>query len=159
MNRTVVFAHYDKDSVIDDYVIYYLKALKEIAQNIVFVSCGSLSEYEKNKLNGIASKIIAEHHEEYDFGSYKRGFNYLKDNNILNEIDELILVNDSCFGPFYPFGEIFNDMDKKDCDFWGITKNNFGYRKVPNHFFVKRPHIQSYFICLLYTSPSPRDTR
>ena len=49
MNRTVVFAHYDKDSVIDDYVIYYLKALKEIAQNIVFVSCGSLSEYEKNK--------------------------------------------------------------------------------------------------------------
>ena len=148
MNRTVVFAHYDKDSIIDDYVIYYLKALKEIAQNIVFVSCSSLSEDEKNKLNGIASKIIAEHHEEYYFGSYKRGFNYLKANNLLNEIDELIIVNDSCFGPFYPFKEIFNEMDKKDCDFWGITKNNFGYRKVPNHFFVKRPHIQSYFIVL-----------
>ncbi|MFQ8625079.1 MAG: rhamnan synthesis F family protein [Candidatus Gastranaerophilaceae bacterium] len=57
------------------------------------------------------------------------------------------MANDSCFGPFYPLRK-FLEMEKKDCDFWGITKNNFGYRKVPNHFFVRRPHIQSYFIVL-----------
>ena len=148
MKRAVVFAHYDKDELVDDYVIYYLKSLKETAQNIIFVSCGNLSDVEKSKLDGIASHIIAEHHEEYDFGSYKRGFLYLKENNLLENIDELVLANDRCFGPFYPFTEIFTEMEKKDCDFWGITKNNFGYRKVPNHFFVRRPHIQSYFIVL-----------
>lgn len=37
-------------------------------------------------------------------------------------------------------------MEKEDCDFWGITKNNFGYKKSIGHFFVKRPHIQSYFV-------------
>lgn len=148
MKRAVVFAHYDKDELVDDYVIYYLKSLKETAQNIIFVSCGNLSDVEKSKLDGIVSHIIAEHHEEYDFGSYKRGFFYLKENNLLENIDELVLANDSCFGPFYPFTEIFTEMEKKDCDFWGITKNNFGYRKVPNHFFVRRPHIQSYFIVL-----------
>lgn len=148
MKRAVVFAHYDKDELVDDYVIYYLKSLKETAQNIIFVSCGNLSDVEKSKLDGIASHIIAEHHEEYDFGSYKRGFLYLKENNLIENIDELVLANDSCFGPFYPFTEIFTEMEKKDCDFWGITKNNFGYRKVPNHFFVRRPHIQSYFIVL-----------
>mgnify|MGYP000301584824 FL=1 len=148
MKRAVVFAHYDKDELVDDYVIYYLKSLKETAQNIIFVSCGNLSDVEKSKLDGIVSHIIAEHHEEYDFGSYKRGFLYLKENNLLENIDELVLANDSCFGPFYPFTEIFTEMEKKDCDFWGITKNNFGYRKVPNHFFVRRPHIQSYFIVL-----------
>ena len=39
MKRAAVFAHYDKDKIIDDYVIYYLKSLKEIFDNIVFVSC------------------------------------------------------------------------------------------------------------------------
>ena len=27
MRRAAVFAHYDKDRIIDDYVIYYLKSL------------------------------------------------------------------------------------------------------------------------------------
>ena len=29
MKRLCVFAHWDRDNIIDDYVIYYLKALKE----------------------------------------------------------------------------------------------------------------------------------
>lgn len=152
MKRAVVFAHYDKQNLVDDYVIYYLKALKEVAQEIVFVSCNNLENPEK--LDGIASHIIAQPHNEYDFGSYKRGFLYLQDR--LQEFDELIFANDSCFGPFHPLGEIFDEMETKDCDFWGITKNNFGYRKKPNHFFVKRPHIQSYFVVFkkdIFTKP------
>ena len=142
MKRAVVFAHYDKQNLVDDYVIYYLKALKEIAQEIVFVSCCNIENPEK--LDGVVSHIIAEPHDEYDFGSYKRGFLYLLPR--LNEFDELIFANDSCFGPFHPFKDIFDEMDAKDCDFWGITKNNFGINK---HFRIVeyiQPHIQSYFL-------------
>ncbi len=144
MKRAVVFAHYDKQNIVDDYVIYYLKALKEIASDIVFVSCNPIEN--KNALNGLVSKIIDEHHEEYDFGSYKRGYFYLRKN--LDDYDELIFANDSCFGPFYPLSKIFEEMGKRDCDFWGISKNNFGYKKSVRRFIVWRPHVQSYFLVL-----------
>ncbi len=142
MKRAVIFTHYDKQNIIDDYVIFYLKALKEIADELVFVSCNFVKN--KQDIENIATKIIDETHSEYDFGSYKRGYLYLKER--LNEFDELVFVNDSCYGPFFPLKNIFDEMDKKDCDFWGITKNVFGYRKGSFKFFVKRPHIQSYFI-------------
>lgn len=142
MKRAVVFAHYDKDNIVDDYVIYYIKALKEIAETIIFVSCNNIKNPEC--LNGLADKIIDEPHDEYDFGSYKRGFLYLQDR--LDDYDELIFANDSCYGPLYPLEKVFSEMENKNCDFWGITKNNFGYKKSIGHFFIKRPHIQSYFI-------------
>ena len=144
MKRAVVFAHYDKDSIIDDYVIYYLNELKKMAAMIVFVSCCKLADKETEKLNGIASHVITQIHDEYDFGSYKRGFLYLQDK--LNEFDELIFANDSCYGPLYPLEKVFSKMENETCDFWGITKNNYGYKKDLGRFFVKRPHIQSYFI-------------
>ena len=143
MKRVVIFAHYDIQNIIDDYVVFYLKALKETADEIVFVSC--CESLDTSKIDNIVSKSIVEKHNEYDFGSYKRGYLYLKDK--LNEFDELIFANDSCYGPFYPIKNVFDKMVQKDCDFWGITKNNFGYAKNPLKFFVKRPHIQSYFIC------------
>lgn len=147
MKRAAVFAHYDKDSLIDEYVIYYLKALKELVQELVFVSCNDLSEIEKNKVFGIADFVISEVHDEYDFGSYKRGYFYLKPH--INEYDELVFANDSCFGPLYNLKDVFDDMEVlNDCDFWGITKNRFGLKPNGNKGYkaIKRPHLQSYFL-------------
>lgn len=147
--RTAIFAHFDKDNVIDDYVIYYLNALKKVAQKIIFVSDCDISQEEKNKLQGIADEIIAKPHGEYDFGSYKRGFLFAQENNFLNDIDELIFVNDSCYGPFYPLENIFDKMNEKDCDFWGMTQSRFGYRKRGFNPIRKRQlHLQSYFFVL-----------
>lgn len=144
MRRAVVFAHYDKDNLIDDYVVYYVSALKKAGCDVVFVSCKELAQTELEKLNGLVIHTITENHDEYDFGSYKRGFLYLEPK--LSEYDELIFANDSCYGPLYPISEVFAEMEKKNCDFWGITKNNFGYIKQFKHYFVRRTHIQSYFI-------------
>ena len=144
MKRAAIFAHYDKDAIVDDYVIYYLKELKKITDTIVFVSCCELSDNEIEKVKTITPDIIAKFHDEYDFGSYKRGFLYLKEK--LDEFNELIFANDSCYGPLYPLKNVFDKMEDQNCDFWGITKNNFGYKKNLQHCFVKRPHIQSYFI-------------
>ena len=33
-----VFAHFDKDNLIDDYVVEYLQELKKVAEKIIFVS-------------------------------------------------------------------------------------------------------------------------
>ncbi len=146
MKRAVIFAHYDKDKIIDDYVVYYLNALKSVCDTVVFVSCNEIPDPEKSKLDGIAEYIIAENHDEYDFGSYKRGYLYLKER--LQDFDELVFANDSCYGPFFPFNEIFEEMEaSSDCDFWGITKNRFGAIKKNNKYIgVKREHLQSYFL-------------
>lgn len=142
MKRAVVFAHYDKDNIVDDYVLYYLEALKKVSSYIVFVSCNPI--VDKNCLENIADFVIDEKHDEYDFGSYKRGFLHLKDK--LNEFDELIFANDSCYGPFFPLQPIFDCMEK--FDFWGFTKNRIGFKKIYENKFklVKRPHLQSYFL-------------
>ena len=143
MNRVAIFAHYDKKNIIDDYVVFYVKELQKIAKNVIFVSCCDLPKEELDKLDCYK---IAQKHKEYDFGSYKRGFIFAKNNNLLKDCEELIFANDSCYGPLYPISEVFAEMEKKNCDFWGITKNNFGYIKQFKHYFVRRTHIQSYFI-------------
>ncbi len=145
MKRAVIFAHYDKDAIIDDYVIYYLKELNKITDTIVFVSCCELSDNEIEKVKTITPDIIAKFHDEYDFGSYKRGFLYLKEK--LDEFDELIFANDSCYGPLYPLKNVFDKMEDQNCDFWGITKNRLGIIKKHNGYnFIKREHLQSYFL-------------
>ncbi len=147
MKRAAVFAHYDKDNLIDDYVVYYVKALSEICEKVILVSCVDLPAEEKEKLTGIADHIIAEQHNEYDFGSYKRGFLYLHDNNLLQDIDSLIFANDSCYGPLFPLKNVFTEMDSRQVDFWGITKNRFGMAFAePKNIVCLRPHIQSYFL-------------
>lgn len=145
MERAVVFAHYDKDNLIDDYGIYYLKELKKCADYIVFVSCCALPDIEKAKLDGICDFIIAQKHDEYDFGSYKLGFLHLRG---LNEcFDEIVFANDSCFGPLFDLSPIFKKMSAEDCDFWGMTLNKSGFKKKGSRYVAARaPHIQSYFL-------------
>ncbi len=136
--KSAVFAHYDNKNTVHDYVIFCLKELKKIADNIIFVSDCTLDDIECDKIKPFCSEIIAKPHGEYDFGSYKRGYQYLKENNLLDDVDELIFANDSCFGPFMPFGEVFDKMKSKDekwrCDFWGISKNIL---KTPPPTFLK----------------------
>lgn len=140
MNRTVVFAHYDKNNKILDYVIYYLNELKKVVNNIIFVSDCNLSQEELDKLQGIVTKTIAHRHGEYDFGSYKRGYFYFKE-NYFNTCEELIFANDSCFGPFVPLDEIFRNMEDKKCDFWGIHKHNYLATHIQSFFLVFKKNV------------------
>ena len=123
MKRTIIFAHYDKDNMVDDYVVSYLAALRLLCKELIFVSDSDLSEEEKAKVK--ADKIIATKHGEYDFGSYKRGF------EVMGDADELVFCNDSCYliGDLEP---IFNTK----ADFFGVVTNTDKYAA----------HLQSYFV-------------
>lgn len=135
--RVAVFAHWDVDNIIDDYVVYYLRSLQQVS-DIVFVSDCDLSMEELGKIDEYIIGKIVEKHGEYDFGSYKRGILFLGEN--LKRFDELILCNDSCYGPFLPFENVFNIMESKQVDYWG------GYSYYSPK--VNRSHIQSYFLVM-----------
>lgn len=88
----------------------------------------------------------------YDFGAWKDAINKFIIDNDEEKYDELILTNDSYFGPFFGWKTVFEKMGTKNIDFWGMTKGtsyNFEEILVP-------VHIQSYFIVIkkrmLYSS-------
>ena len=78
--NTAIFAGYSEDGKISDYVVTYLKKLKEIAPNIIYVTDNPLSKSELRKIKPYANHVIAHRHGEYDWGSFKRGYNWLKSN-------------------------------------------------------------------------------
>lgn len=141
MKRVCIFAHFDKDNIIDDYVIYYLRKLKEVCEYIVFVSDSDLTEQEQKKLSGIVDFIQAYHHGEYDWGSYKFGYIIAKNKDLLKDADELLMCNDSVYGPIKPLDVFFETMSERQADFWGMYKNVFGLDKG-----IKDPHLQSWFL-------------
>jgi len=135
-NRCAVFAHYDAHNLVDDYVLHYLNELSEVVERIVFVSDCDLPPEELIKVATITNLQISGRHGEYDFGSYKRGYNLLKEMN-LNQYEELVFCNDSCYGPFSPLSEMWNNTATMSADFWGLT---WGRDPHFDH------HIQSFFL-------------
>lgn len=136
--RTAVFAAYSSTGRIPERDIFFLKGLGEVSDNIVFVCSAPLFPDEAAKLEGIVSEILCDPHNEYDFGSYKRGLRLAEERGLLKSAvaDELILCNDSCYGPVYPFSESFSTMASRPCDFWGMTAN----REQGDE------HLQSFFL-------------
>ncbi|MBC8718762.1 glycosyltransferase [Ochrobactrum sp. Marseille-Q0166] len=133
--RVAVFASYSKDGAIHPYVIHYLRELRKHCDWIIFVSDNYFSDDELKKLHWIVDDFICDRHGEYDFGSYKRGIERARECGVLKGAYELILCNDSCYGPVGGFGDLFDAMAHRSCDFWGLTSNvAFGY------------HLQSYFL-------------
>jgi len=133
--RLAVFASFFADGTIPSYVIYYLKELKKVCDGIVFVTDNPIFTTEIDKIKDLVIYAQCERHKEYDFGSYKRGYMWLSEHGILDKCDELLLCNDSCYGPLHPFKEVFNTMSKKDCDFWGLLSST-----------EIQYHLQSYFL-------------
>ena len=66
MKRTAVFAHYDKNNLIQDYVVCYLSELKKCAEKIIFVSDSDVLPEELKKIEGIVEQSIIGRHGEYD---------------------------------------------------------------------------------------------
>lgn len=134
-----IFAHYDDSSIIREDVVYYLSGLREVVSDIIFVSDTNIPVSELEKIKHIVTCSIVEAHGEYDFGSYKRGFISSFELGILESKSFCIFANDSVYGPLFPLGPVFSEMQSRQCDFWGITENYFRHRRP-------RPHLQSFFL-------------
>ena len=134
MKRFAIFAFYNGKGLINDYVVTYLKYLKEVSDSIIFVADNEPNVKELSKIYPLVSHIESYHHGEYDFGSYKIGFRYAKEHYLLDDVDEIILCNDSCFC-VDSLKPAFDKMSTKPCDFWSMTASN-----------EYEPHLQSFFL-------------
>jgi hypothetical protein len=140
--RTAVFASYAGNGRIEPCVLHYLRGLHEVCDNIVFVADNPLFPGERAKLKGLVACMLVSRHGEYDFGSYKRGWDWARTSGALAESDELLLCNDSCYGPFHPFGSVFAAMAARPCDFWGLSMFQILDKQTKSLHY----HFQSFFL-------------
>ena len=116
-----------------------------ITQKIVIVSNGKLKEKERAKLRSYTSYIYERDNIGFDAGAYKDTFTHYLREESFERWDEIILLNDTFYGPMYPWSDVFDKMDKQDVDFWGMTKQEI-YRW--NDGTILPTHVQSYFLAI-----------
>jgi rhamnosyltransferase len=146
--RCVIYFIYDKDGIIDDYVIDQLKDLRNNAQHIHCVINGKLSHDGKLALEQVADDIYVRENKGVDVGAYKAAIEYLTW-DFIRTFDELVVMNNTCFGPVYPFKECFDWAKGQDVDLWGLTKglkSDWLGTKNYLHYNKSNYHIQSYFL-------------
>lgn len=146
--RVAVFASYSVDGTLPPQVKPYLEGLRPLVDRIVVVCDNTIGPLRREVLAKLADHVIAERHGEYDFGSYKRGVAWARQAGWLDEADDLILCNDSCFGPVGSFAPMFERMEARHLDFWGATDSQ-----------EIHPHLQSFFVVLnwhVFQSPTFR---
>lgn len=136
--RLFLFAGFDKDNIVDDTVIYYVTALSKLG-DVVFIMDNDLPKTEINKISKIPNVLYADgiKHDEYDFGSYKRGYLWAIDNKILQKYDWVYFVNDSVYGPMYDLKPILENLENSDSDLIGMKSHGDD---------VTPMHVQSWFV-------------
>lgn len=134
-----VFAHFDRGGVVDDYVVNYLRALYELGCETVVVSTAeSLDDRNIQKALPYCSRFIVKQNTGYDFASWRTALEAVGD---LSGYDRLIVANDSVYGPLQDLGPIFDEMERRDVDFWGITDSLKYGRHLQSYFMVFKKHV------------------
>ena len=146
MKRLGIFVFYDANGIVDDYIIYLLQQLKLQLKKLVFVVNGTITEESLGKVQKLTEFIYIRKNIGYDGGAYKDVLiNYLAGD--VSEYDQLILCNDTFYGPFSPFKTVFDKMADKPCDFWGLTRYKGGGQSMKKGNVIPE-HIQGYFLVI-----------
>ena len=137
-----IFAHYDRDGIIDDYVIHYLEALAKLGCETVFVSTAPGLDADRiQRIRPLTSRIILRQNRGYDFGSWRDGLATCGD---LTRYDRLVIANDSVYGPIRDLGEVLQTMRERGALAWGITDSWRYVRHLQSYFLVfERPVLES----------------
>ena len=131
--RVCLFSHFDIDNKIDDHVIHYLSALRDEGFKIILITSNlELDGASIDKARAICSLLVHRENRGYDFAGWALALRLYPS---LYDAQEVLLCNDSVYGPLRSLGPIFDKMNGTSCDFWGITES----REV-------EWHLQSYFL-------------
>jgi lipopolysaccharide biosynthesis protein len=131
--REAVYVTYDPRGIIHDYVFSQVEDLAEAGYRVTFASNSpKLAAKDIETLHPFCRQIVWRRNVGYDFGAYKDGIAAIGD---LDRLDNLLIMNDSVYGPFRSLRTLLSAMDQTNTDFWGITDS-----------WQHNYHIQSYFV-------------
>ena len=152
MKRAAIFMFYDKAGVCDDYVAYYLGEIKTVCEKLVIVSNGSITPEARDRFLEYVDQgdLVVRENKGFDAWGYRAGLMHIGFEG-LAEYDEVLITNDTVFGPVYPLEGIFSEMEEReDLGFWGMTQHP-AYEKEDlvtrnNPYGYAPEHLQTYFV-------------
>ncbi len=137
--RVALFCYFNEKGIVDNNTKTLICDLKKNIDYLAVIVNGSL--VEKDFFLEQSDVLIERENLGYDAGAYKAALENEDVKAALSWADSLVFCNSSFYGPFIPFEKIFEVMDNKNADFWGIAnrESDKGTGVVSQ--------IQSYFLC------------
>ena len=156
--RLGIFVFYDRDGIVDRYVAFLLEKMNEFLDDLVIVCNGKLKD--RSKLEAYSGRVYTRPNIGFDAAAWQWAICDLITEEELSGYDELILFNDTYYGPIFPLEEMFGKMDASDCDFWGISTHSKSVDAMGTCELGYWPaHIQTYFLDIrkaMFTDPAFR---
>jgi len=131
--RVAIYAHYDPVGAVHDYHLEALRALRSAGFRITLVSNAErFGPAAAARVAPLVREVLVRRNLGHDFGAWREGLRALGD---LGDCRQLVLCNDSVYGPFAPLEAVLAKADPATADVWGMTEGR-------NH----GPHLQSWFL-------------
>jgi lipopolysaccharide biosynthesis protein len=155
MKRAVILAHYDRDGIVDPYVIRALHSYREIADRLVLVSASASSL--PAELTTVVDDFLPRANVGYDFCSWRDGIARLADPQ---QFDEIVCANDSVYGPLSDLSAVMTDSRVAGADFWGMVMSAQRGDHVQSWFFaMRRRAIESSVFGEFWESVEPQSSK
>ena len=131
--KLCLMAHFDGDGRVAPYVLNYIDQLRQLGFDVVLASTSPfLDERDVPKLQERCRLAIIRENVGLDFGSWGAAMTALED---FGDYEELLLTNDSVFGPIVDLRETLERIASFPEALCGLTDN-----------WEKQYHLQSYFL-------------
>lgn len=145
--RCGIFVFYNEQGKVGKYVEVLLESLQIILNELIIVINGQIDFDKKENLCKYSNHVFQRDNIGYDAGAYKDVFTQFLKEKDWAQWDELLLINDTFYGPFYDWVEVFDEMESRKCDFWGLSCHPGGREMLFGGEIIS-PHVQSYFILI-----------
>lgn len=135
--RATIYVVYDRRGMIEDYVLHALRGLRGDSEHILAVVNGELTDEGRARLAGVTDDILVRENVGFDIWGHRDGLAHLGER--IADFDEIVLTNDTWFGPVRPYAPVFARMADESVHFWGMTDNvgmknpATGTGRVPDH--------------------------
>lgn len=147
VSRLGIFVFYDSQGIVDDYVVHLMGALRPHFTRMVTISNCKLDHMAKERLEKFSDDLFVRENRGLDAAAFKDGLVSFCGWEEVEKYDEVVLINDTYFGPILSFNDMFAEMSACDLDFWGMAA---GYKTVDGWNRVKYgyipDHIQTFFV-------------
>lgn len=145
--RYLIYVIFEDQKDIQEYKYLFLDHLAKFADKVLIISNSQLNERDMEHLSRYGEVRIREN-KGYDTAAFRYGILEAYP-DLSTEFSELILANDTSIGPISDFSQMFDEMDAKKLDFWGVT---FGEEQDDitgyNRYNYIPKHLQSYFLAI-----------
>lgn len=118
--RLAIFVHYDTMNRVGAADMHLIRSLASVTSRLVVVSNSNLDEDDVRRVRLYSGEVLIRPNEGLDFAAWRDAIRHLGW-EYLWSFDELLLINNSCFGPVSSFHDMFAAMEADPADFWGIS--------------------------------------